>query len=844
MAYISKKTTVNGVKPIGSNLFGTCSTASSTAQKDVTMADFDVLVSGVTIHVYFTHENTASNPTLKVGSTSAVAIKCNGASDGVWEDGAVISFTYNGANWVQNDAIGSGGGVTYSISANGDTVTLTGSDGSTSSATVADNDTTYGISISGNTLSLVEGGSGTQVTLPNDNTTYTISVSGHTLTLTPSSGTAQTVILPDDNTTYELERNLETITHMLYVNMDGIGYFPDEDNLVINNDGYDYLYNHENSVYIVDANGNDIANISNVDLCHLPPTEVTWTLQFGQYLVDYFATATEYRLKINGQLTQKIRKQVYYYDLQETIGGYDSVTAEDWYIDVNEGYIHILTTGVVVGDHNTIDLVGSDGTTTSVAIKAIDIGALPTARWQLNSVTHDGYIEAPGSIHPNCAWATDSNGNPSWKRAQDFLPSNTASNNGYVTKGEGQSNKVWKTDENGNPDWRDESGSDHIELTQAEYDALTQEEKNNGSVYFITDGIPKTMIVNDSVPIGAIQSYAGASAPSGWLICDGSAVSRTTYSELFEAIGTRYGSGDGSTTFNVPDLRGKVMIGVSGSHALASSGGEETHKLVLSETPSHTHNVTASFTMRGTDYNDSAMLWGNTGTTVAKTTGTGNKADTVHQVNGAQQLWQLTLNRDTTSKGSDGSHNNMQPYLTVNAIIKAKDHTLVQADVVALLDKFYPVGAYLETSDANYDPNVDIGGTWLLVSSKDAYIVEEGTEGVWTYRKWSDGTAECWGRTDVASHSYTANGGYFAVSESLPNGLFATTPPIVVVSGKIATNGLTDIGYTSADSTTRVQTYLINRNTSAVTQTGNVYWIVRGKWTNTSETYYRWHRTA
>ena len=420
MAYISKKTTVNGVKPIGSNLFGTCSTASATAQKDVTMADFDVLVSGVTIHVYFTHKNTASNPTLKVGSTSAVTIKCNGASDGVWEDGAVISFTYNGSAWVQNDAIGSGG-VTYSISASGDTVTLTGSDGSTSSATVADNDTTYGISISGNTLSLVEGGSGTQVTLPNDNTTYTISVSGHTLTLTPSSGTAQTVTLPDDDTTYELERNLETITHMFYVNMDGLGYFYDEDNLVINNDGYDYLYNHENSVYIVDANGNDIANISNVDLCNLPSTAYTWTLQFGQYLVDYFATATEYRLKINGQLTQKIRKQGYYYDLQETIGGYDSVTAEDWYIDVNEGYIYILTTGVVVGDHNTIDLVGSDGTTTSVAIKAIDIGALPTARWQLNSVAQDGYVEAPGSIHPNCAWATNSNGDPSWRRLVDMF---------------------------------------------------------------------------------------------------------------------------------------------------------------------------------------------------------------------------------------------------------------------------------------------------------------------------------------------------------------------------------------------------------------------------------------
>lgn len=210
MAYITKKTTVNGVKPIGSNLYGTCSTASDTAQKTVAMADFDVLVSGVTIHVQFTHKNTASNPTLKVGSTSAAAIKRNGATEGKWKDGSVISFTYDGTNWIQNDA--DDDGVTYTISASGDTVTLTGSDGSTSSATVADNDTTYGISISGNTLSLVEGGSGTQVTLPNDNTTYTIAVSGHTLTLTPSSGTAQSVTLPDDDTTYTLSKNGSTIT--------------------------------------------------------------------------------------------------------------------------------------------------------------------------------------------------------------------------------------------------------------------------------------------------------------------------------------------------------------------------------------------------------------------------------------------------------------------------------------------------------------------------------------------------------------------------------------------------------------------------------------------------------
>jgi hypothetical protein len=60
---------------------------------------------------------------------------------------------------------------------------------------------------------------------------------------------------------------------------------------------------------------------------------------------------------------------------------------------------------------------------------------------------------------------------------------------------------------------------------------------------------------------GMVAAYAGSSAPSGWLLCDGTAVSRTTYSALFAAIGTSYGAGDGSTTFNLPDLRGRVPVG-------------------------------------------------------------------------------------------------------------------------------------------------------------------------------------------------------------------------------------------------------------------------------------------
>lgn len=73
------------------------------------------------------------------------------------------------------------------------------------------------------------------------------------------------------------------------------------------------------------------------------------------------------------------------------------------------------------------------------------------------------------------------------------------------------------------------------------------------------------------MPVGTITGYAGATAPSGWLLCDGSAVSRTTYAELFGVVSTTYGSGDGSTTFNVPDSSGFIILATSQAARLAAA---------------------------------------------------------------------------------------------------------------------------------------------------------------------------------------------------------------------------------------------------------------------------------
>lgn len=106
--------------------------------------------------------------------------------------------------------------------------------------------------------------------------------------------------------------------------------------------------------------------------------------------------------------------------------------------------------------------------------------------------------------------------------------------------------------------------------------------------------------VTNAAPSGVVSAFAGAAAPSGWLLCAGQAVSRTTYAALFTAIGTSYGAGDGTTTFNLPDLRGRSVFGIdnmdgtdagrlTAANALNTSGGSET--MTSAMMPAHTHTI-------------------------------------------------------------------------------------------------------------------------------------------------------------------------------------------------------------------------------------------------------------
>lgn len=123
---------------------------------------------------------------------------------------------------------------------------------------------------------------------------------------------------------------------------------------------------------------------------------------------------------------------------------------------------------------------------------------------------------------------------------------------------------------------------------------------NGGFVYFKSTGVTSNTGWIDlataagttaALPAGTLTAFAGATPPSGWLICDGSAISRTTYSTLFGVVGTTYGAGDGSTTFNLPDLRGRVPVGsaASGGHPDVSTLGNNDGVTAANRRPKHRH---------------------------------------------------------------------------------------------------------------------------------------------------------------------------------------------------------------------------------------------------------------
>ena len=190
------------------------------------------------------------------------------------------------------------------------------------------------------------------------------------------------------------------------------------------------------------------------------------------------------------------------------------------------------------------------------------------------------------------------------------------------------------------------------------------------------------------IPAGTIMAYGGASAPTGYLLCDASAVSRTTYARLFAVVGTAFGTGDGSTTFNVPDLRDKVPLGKGTNNATlgvtTGSAGASSVLTSASKTGVTTaaSNTGTGNTGTGTSGASAVTITGSTAnatsTTAASNTGTGNTGTGTTGADGADDLTPTNVVVASSAKDSSttsviasitqANHTHTVPALTVPAL--------------------------------------------------------------------------------------------------------------------------------------------------------------------------------
>jgi microcystin-dependent protein len=174
----------------------------------------------------------------------------------------------------------------------------------------------------------------------------------------------------------------------------------------------------------------------------------------------------------------------------------------------------------------------------------------------------------------------------------------------------------------------------------------------------------RAAIPQEMVPTGVYLPFGGSTAPDGYLLCNGSAVSRRTYAGLFAVIGTTFGVGDGSTTFNVPNLANRLPIGAGGLYAAGATGGSKDAIVVT-----HNHTATSVVTdpghvHTGGEYSGSNTLGAGALGVHARLVGAPTAGNTGTTTTG------VTVATTVDNSGASGTDANLPPYIASHFIIK------------------------------------------------------------------------------------------------------------------------------------------------------------------------------
>lgn len=338
-----------------------------------------------------------------------------------------------------------------------------------------------------------------------------------------------------------------------------------------------------------------------------------------------------------------------------------------------DGELQDIQTAIASLRSAVMDIRRSDGTIRNgvVTVESLSPGLLTGIEQPTDWATATAYavddtvFEGPKFYialedHTSDDFATDLAAGK-WRELTDFTPSGVIAAENVVYDGSGSGLAA--------------------ETVQAAVDEVKAELDDHAATAVALANLGADVLIK-LLPVGlGPLAYSGTTEPSGWLFCYGQEISRTTYAALFAAIGTTHGVGDGSTTFNLPDKRGRVGAGkdnMGGTSAnrltnlsggvdgdtLGATGGLETHVLTTGQMPAHTHAGTTESNGAHTHTVSFSLGFNNGGGG-----GNGYFALPADDVTGSSGAHTHTVTIDSAGGGT--AHNNVQPTIVLNYIIFA-----------------------------------------------------------------------------------------------------------------------------------------------------------------------------